>query len=149
MAAMLVAGGLLLTLGLALAIWARRSPADLRRFRRTVYGILGLNVVALALLGFVFLELLSNAFLPVAVAAPATQAGSGGGNASFAFLAAAISTGLSSIGAGIAVASTGSAALGSIAERPELFGRSLVYVGLAEGIAIYGLIISILILGRV
>ena len=53
------------------------------------------------------------------------------------------------VGAGIAVVATGSAALGSIAERPELFGRSLVYVGLAEGIAIYGLIVSVLILGRI
>ncbi len=144
----LVIGALLLTAALALALWARRSPADLPRFRRTVYGILGLNVVALAILGFALLELLSSAFPPAAAAAPAGQAATGGDN-SFAFLAAAISTGLSSIGAGIAVASTGSAALGSIAERPELFGRSLVYVGLAEGIAIYGLIISILILGRV
>jgi len=137
-----------LTLGLVLAVWARRSPADLRRFRRTVYGILGLNVLALALLGFALLEILSNVFPAAAAAAPMMQA-STGSDSSFAFLAAAISTGLSSIGAGIAVASTGSAALGSIAERPELFGRSLVYVGLAEGIAIYGLIISILILGRV
>ncbi len=148
MEGILVIGALLLTAGLALALWAHRSPADLGRFRRTVYGILGVNVLALALLGFVLLELLSNAFAATAAAAPAAQAAGGGANG-LVFLAAAISTGLSSIGAGIAVASTGSAALGSIAERPELFGRSLVYVGLAEGIAIYGLIISILILGRV
>ncbi len=148
MEAILGIGGLLLAAALVLVVWARRSPADVRRFRRTVYGLLGLNVLVLALLGFVLLELISAAFAPGAAAAPAAQA-AGGGNSSFAFLAAAISTGLSSIGAGIAVASTGSAALGSIAERPELFGRSLVYVGLAEGIAIYGLIISILILGRV
>ena len=65
------------------------------------------------------------------------------------FIAAALATGLSSLGAGIAVAGVGSAAIGAIAEKPELLGRSLIFVGLAEGIAIYGLIISILILNRV
>lgn len=63
-------------------------------------------------------------------------------------LAAAMSTGLSAIAAGIAVAIVGSAALGAVAERPEVMGRSIIFVGLAEGIAIYGLIISIMILGR-
>ena len=65
------------------------------------------------------------------------------------FVAAALATGLSSLGAGIAVASVGSAALGALAEKPELLGRALIMVGLAEGIAIYGLIISILILNRI
>ncbi|MDH3452908.1 MAG: ATP synthase subunit C [Gammaproteobacteria bacterium] len=64
------------------------------------------------------------------------------------YLAAAIATGLSAIAAGIAVGSVGAAAVGAVAERPELFGRTLVLVGLAEGIAIYGLIISIMILNR-
>lgn len=65
------------------------------------------------------------------------------------FLAAALATGLSSLGAGIAVASVGSAAIGALAEKPELLGRALIMVGLAEGIAIYGLIISILILNKI
>ncbi|KHF26071.1 ATP synthase subunit C [Solemya velum gill symbiont] len=65
------------------------------------------------------------------------------------FLAAALATGLSALGAGIAVASVGSAAIGALAEKPELLGRSLIIIGLAEGIAIYGLIISILILNKV
>jgi V/A-type H+-transporting ATPase subunit K len=65
------------------------------------------------------------------------------------FIAAALATGLSSLGAAIAVASVGSAAIGAMAEKPELLGRSLIMVGLAEGIAIYGLIISILILNRI
>jgi V/A-type H+/Na+-transporting ATPase subunit K len=64
-------------------------------------------------------------------------------------LAAALSTALAAIGAGYAVARVGSAAVGAIAEKPELFGRALVLVGLAEGIAIYGLIVSILILNRI
>ena len=65
------------------------------------------------------------------------------------FLAAALSTGLSSLGAGYAVANVGSAAIGALAEKPELLGRALIVIGLAEGIAIYGLIISILILNVV
>jgi V/A-type H+-transporting ATPase subunit K len=63
-------------------------------------------------------------------------------------LAAGLSTGLATIGAGIAVAISGSAALGAISEDPGLLGKTLIFVGLAEGIAIYGLIVSILILGR-
>ena len=64
------------------------------------------------------------------------------------YLAAALATGLSALAAGIAVGGVGAAAVGAIAEKPELFGRTLVFVGLAEGIAIYGLIISIMILNR-
>lgn len=66
----------------------------------------------------------------------------------YATLAAAISTGLACVGAGIAVASSGAAAVGAIAEKPESFGRALIFVGLAEGIAIYGLIIAFIILNR-
>jgi V/A-type H+-transporting ATPase subunit K len=63
-------------------------------------------------------------------------------------LAAALSTGMSALAAGIAVGRVGAAAVGALAEKPELFGRLLILVGLAEGIAIYGLIVSILILNR-
>jgi len=64
----------------------------------------------------------------------------------YAKLAAGLATGLGSIGAGIAVSGTGAAAVGAIAEKPEAFGRSLIFVGLAEGVALYGLIISIIVL---
>jgi len=53
------------------------------------------------------------------------------------------------IAAGIAVGPVASAALAVIVEKPEIFGRSLVYLGLAEGIAIYGLVVSILLLGKI
>ena len=66
----------------------------------------------------------------------------------YAKLAAGISMGLGSIGAGIAVSGTGAAAVGAVAEKPEAFGLSLVFVGLAEGIAIYGLIIAFLVLPK-
>jgi V/A-type H+-transporting ATPase subunit K len=67
----------------------------------------------------------------------------------WAFLSAAIVTGLSSLAAGIAVAYVGSASVGAMSEKPELAGKVLIYVGLAEGIAIYGLIIAIMILGKI
>lgn len=67
----------------------------------------------------------------------------------FAFLAAAIAVGVGSLGGGAAVGYVGAAAMGAIGEKPELAGRALIFVGLAEGIAIYGLIIAIMILGKV
>lgn len=71
------------------------------------------------------------------------------GTLEWAFLAAAISTGIGCIGAGIAVAYVGAAAVGAVGEKPEVAGRTLIFVGLAEGIAIYGLIIAIMILSKV
>ena len=64
------------------------------------------------------------------------------------YLAAALSTGLSCVGGGIAVASAASAALGAISEDSSALGKSLIFVGLAEGVCLYGLIISFMILGK-
>lgn len=98
------------------------------------------------------LALLSTALLlwaPEAHAATeAAAVRSGGLDSSWAYIGAALATGLSSLGAGLAVARVGAAAVGALAEKPELFGRLLIFIGLAEGIAIYGLIVSILILNR-
>lgn len=86
-------------------------------------------------------------FPPAAIAAqPAAMADAS--IVRWGFIAAALATGLSAVAAGIAVAAVGAAAVGAVAEKPELFGRTLVLVGLAEGIAIYGLIIAIMILNR-
>ena len=65
-----------------------------------------------------------------------------------ALLGAAIAVAGSSLGAAFAVAYTGAAALAAMSERPEIFGRAMVIVGLAEGIAIYGLIVAIILIGR-
>jgi V/A-type H+-transporting ATPase subunit K len=80
----------------------------------------------------------------LAAAAADTTTGAGGS----ALIAAAIAVAGSSIGAAFAVAYTGSAALAAMSERPEIFGRAMVVVGLAEGIAIYGLIIAIILIGK-
>lgn len=68
-------------------------------------------------------------------------------NAGMGYIGAALSTGLACLGCGIAVGSVGSAALGAVSEDEKMLGKTLIYVGLAEGIAIYGLVISIMILG--
>ena len=64
------------------------------------------------------------------------------------FMAAAIVTSLACLGAGYAVANVGSAAIGLVGEKPEMLGATLIYLGLAEGIAIYGVIVSLLILQK-
>ena len=65
---------------------------------------------------------------------------------SWRYIAAALSTGLSCIGGGIAVASSASAALGAISEDASIMGKSLIFVAMAEGVCLYGLIISLMIL---
>lgn len=67
--------------------------------------------------------------------------------AGIAYFGAAISTGLSSLGAGIAVAAAAPAAIGACSEDPKAMGKSLVFIALGEGVALYGLIISVLIIG--
>ena len=79
-------------------------------------------------------------------AAVATDAASGA--IGMGYMAAALATGLAAIGAGIAVSSAASAAIGAISENPEVMGKALIFVALAEGIALYGLLISFTIIGK-
>jgi V/A-type H+/Na+-transporting ATPase subunit K len=81
-------------------------------------------------------------------AAAAAETAQNSGSGSAALIGAAISVAAASIGASIAVAYTGAAALAALSERPELFGRAMVIVGLAEGIAIYGLVVAIILIGK-
>lgn len=85
--------------------------------------------------------------IPDIVRAAETGAASGSGSG-LGYIAVALSTGLATVGAGYAVGAVGSSALGAVSEDPKILGKTLIYVGLAEGIAIYGLIISIMILSR-
>jgi len=75
-------------------------------------------------------------------------ANASGSVAGMGYLAAALSTGLACIGGGIAVSAAASAALGAISEDGSILGKSLIFVGLAEGVCLYGLIISFMILGK-
>jgi V/A-type H+-transporting ATPase subunit K len=115
----------------------------MKRSTRWIYALVTLSAVTVVL---------ATAALLLAGPALAAEATSGipidPGVLRWGFASAAASAGLAALGAGYAVAQVGTAALGALAEKPELFGRVLVLVGLAEGIAIYGLIVSILILNR-
>ena len=107
--------------------------------------ILGINVISIfSLLIFATVIMISNGASAQGAETQGVEAANGLG-----LIAAALSTGLATIGAGIAVAISSSAALGAISEDSGLLGKTLIFVGLAEGIAIYGLIVSILILGRI
>ena len=64
------------------------------------------------------------------------------------YIAAALAVGLSGLGGGIAVSASASAALGALSENDSLFGKSIVYVGMAEGLALYGLLIGFMILSK-
>ena len=119
----------------------RNSPSEATR--TLVYGLNGFNV----LLGLMATGVgVFWLFSPTAAMAAGLQQTAAADP--YASLAAAISTGLACVGAGIAVAGSGAAAVGAIAEKPESFGRSLIFVGLSECIAIYGLLISFLVLNR-
>lgn len=69
-------------------------------------------------------------------------------DAGMAYIGAALAVGLSTIAGGIAVGLVGAAAMGAVGEKPEISGKALIFLGLAEGIAIYGFIIAIMILGK-
>lgn len=117
-----------------------------RHGRAGGYLLAGLSVVVLA----AAVALLAVVTGPAGISSAATTAagGAAAGAGSAALIGAAIAVAGSTIGAGIAVAYVGAAALAVMSERPELFGRSMVIVGLAEGIAIYGLIVGIILIGK-
>lgn len=79
----------------------------------------------------------------------AGSAVSGDISAGMAYIAAALSTGIAGIGGGIAVGAGAPAAIGALTEDPKSFGKSIIFVALGEGIALYGMLISILILNKV
>jgi V/A-type H+-transporting ATPase subunit K len=135
----------------AIAVVSTSTYVVLRRGGRRLRWVPVVNGAVLAF-ALVLLVLASRAGPAVATgsgavaqAAAAAQPTAASGSA---LIGAAIAVAGSSIGAAIAVAYTGSAALAAISERPELFGRAMVIVGLAEGIAIYGLIVSVILIGR-
>ena len=118
--------------------------------RRWHSGVVVLTAIGVLLLaGAVALLLVAATAGPASAVASAAAAGTAGtGGSTGALIGAGIAVAGSSIGAGIAVAYTGAAALAIMSERPELFGRAMVIVGLAEGIAIYGLVVGIILIGK-
>ncbi len=107
-------------------------------------GTLGINIVT-----FFGILIFSTCFLFSGSVHAETVAAVSDNVKGMAYLAAALVTGLCTIGTGIATGSAASAALGALSENEKIMGKALIFVSLAEGIAIYGLLISFTILGRV
>jgi len=121
-----------------------RARSARRWFRATVSANLLLFVAAeIALLVFAVENVMAQ---PIAETAGSVQVSPGLG---LALIGIGIPTGLATVGAGIAVGPVGASALAVISEKPEMFGRTLIYLGLAEGIAIYGLVVTILLLDKI
>lgn len=118
-----------------------RGERQAPRFKK----YLGANI-----LSFVCALILCTVFVFSGNASAAEEVVSSGAGLSsgLAYLGAALSTGLGSIGAGVATGQAASAALGALSENDSIMGKALIFVALAEGIAIYGLIISVMILGN-
>lgn len=127
--------------GVWLELKPRRLPADwLKGGLLANVALFGLGLAGATLMGVQ--DVLAAE--PVAAATDGITLGQG-----LALLGIGLPTGLAAIGAAIALGPIGSAAMAVIAEKPEMFGRTLIYMGLAEGIAIYGLVMSILMLGKI
>ena len=126
----LMAAAIIITLGAGSIMRGKRA-----KYPRRVLSLVG---------GCTLVMLFAGAALALTEGAAASSSAAG-----LAYLGASLAAGLACIGAGIAVAVVGAAALGVVGEKPELLGSTLIYLGLAEGIAIYGVIIALLILGKV
>lgn len=120
--------------------------AYLRMGKKHGKGMLAANVISffsVVLVATVCAFTTTPALADTAAETAAAAAGDG-----MAYLAAALVTGLACIGAGIAVAAAASAALGAISENDKIMGKALIFVALAEGIALYGLLVTFMILGQ-
>ncbi|MDR3207933.1 MAG: ATP synthase subunit C [Oscillospiraceae bacterium] len=114
---------------------------------KPVRGALLANIVSFFAIGVVCVGAMAGGALAADAAEELVKAPLDS-QAGLGMIAAALATGISGIGGGIAVASAASAALGAISENDKTFGKALIFVALAEGIALYGMIISFTILGK-
>jgi V/A-type H+/Na+-transporting ATPase subunit K len=103
-----------------------------------------ISVFAIQMAALIFLIAFSLVFAAETPAGATSSTGASG----WGYIGAALAVGLACIGSGYAVSRIGSAGIGAITEKPELMGKTLVFLGLAEGIAIYGLIIAVMILNK-
>lgn len=133
-------------IALILSILAPGSILMLSKLNgKKVKTILGINVFSF----FTILIVATIIMFSGNVFANPEAAGTDSSGTGWGFMAAAVVTGMATIGAGIAVASASSAALGAISEDPQVLGKALIFVALAEGIALYGLLVSFTILSRI
>jgi len=131
---------------IGIGVWLELKPRQLPAPRWLQGGILGnFLVFGLTLAGTLLLGVQEVLAAEPAVTGAVAEISLGKG---LALIGIGLPTAVAAIGAGIALGPVGSAALAVIAEKPEMFGRTLIYMGLAEGVAIYGLVMSILMLGK-
>ncbi len=130
-------------LGIYLEFRPLKEGARAQRWWR---GSLGANLLVIVAASFGVMALSMHDAMAQQAAAPHGEISTGLG---LALLGAGLPTALAAFGAGLAVGPVGAASLAIIAEKPEMFGRTLIYLGLAEGIAIYGLVVTILLLGKI
>ena len=130
----------LIIVPLALAVWKVKKGVSFDR-RRTII-LNGGMFIGMMILMTVFMPVIASAAADPAAAA---QAGATVGDG-LKYLAAALPTGLATIGTGIAVGNAASAAIGATSEDAKNFSKALIFVALGEGVAIYGILVSILIL---
>ena len=145
---LLFSGALIALIGTG--IYLHYRPLAPNRARCLLKPTIGLNIalfvgvhIAMLILGF------GDALAVAEAETAATGAAAVSTGLGLAFIGIALPTALSTVAAGIAVGPIGAASLAAVSEKPEMFGRTLVYLGLAEGIAIYGLVVSILLLNRI
>lgn len=94
--------------------------------------------------------LFATAFVTSPTIYAAAEAVAGGDyNASWICLAAALAFGFGAIAAGWAISTVGAAAMGAISEKPEIASNALIFIGLAEGLVVFGFITALMILGKV
>lgn len=137
----------------AMGVYYHINPPNTSTFKtaasnRFLKGSVGVNLIVFVcaqagLLLFAYQDVMAA---PIADVSTVTEFSIGKG---LAFIGIGLPTGLATLGAGIAVAPIGASSLAAISEKPEIFGRSLIYLGLAEGIAIYGLVATILLLNKI
>ena len=120
-----------------------------RRIAQTFIGLFSVLLITGTIFTFNIFAQDNHAAIAAEKAAVHSTASSGNSTAMWAFIAAAAAFGLGALGAGMAIASVGSAAMGAVAEKPEIAGQALIFVALAEGLVVFGFIMGLMILGKV
>ncbi|SHE65991.1 V/A-type H+-transporting ATPase subunit K [Marinitoga hydrogenitolerans DSM 16785] len=137
---------ILVFLTVVFGFYFAKNPEKSRRFAKKIFA--GNIALFIAIMVFALISLVPTTTY-AASDNPSTPVVDTTDNTGLGLIGAALATGLAAVGAGVGVGMVGAASVGAISEKPELLGKTLIYVGLAEGIAIYGLIVTIMILGRI
>jgi len=119
-----------------------------RRLKANINQSIVTLIAILAIVGTMFC---SNAFAAAAHDEPTVEAemtSESAGVMKFGLIAAAVAFGLGAVGAGFAISHVGAAAMGAVAEKPQIAGQALIFVALAEGIVVFGFITALMILGK-